>query len=552
MDPRRAEQIRTEIAKRLATVAEPPPSSAIGRAARTAMTIGRGGTLMMTRALFGALGRTAHDLEGTAAVIAAIGDLKGVTMKVGQILSYIDVGLPEELPIALSVLQAHAQPMPFRRVEEIVRADLRSHAHELLERMETAPIAAASIGQVHRAVLPDGTRVAVKVRYPGIQEAIARDFGPATLGGTIAAKLYPRARLDALIADVRARILEETDYRLEATRQERFRGIFAGHHLIDVPAVHSSHSTARVLTTTLADGLPLEQYLSTAPSERQIDQAGEALFDFYLGTLFKRGVYNSDPHPGNYLFARGGRVSFVDFGSAREFEPGFVDRIAALTHAVSADDPILIERALAELGIARDYDRDSMRWLLGAFFGPILKDEVAPFDLRAHVAMREAFRRSKGARLALPSELVFLLRTALGLSSVLTRLGARANWYRLMQELIEARIETKATPLPTDPRTVHEHPLSAPSFRAVLAQHPGPFDVILIDPGRNLIQVLRQIRDMTGIGLAQARVLIDGRPKPIRSALPRDEAAVLAERLVEAGADVELRPVSASSGPARA
>jgi len=180
------------------------PTSALARLSRTALSLFRG------RRLLGG-GGAAVDPEALAALVGSIGQLKGVAMKVGQIFSYIDVALPEELRTALSALQTSSPSMPFDRVTAILKEDLGPRAEVLLVGLEPVPVAAASIGQVHRGVLPDGAQVAVKVRYPDVDEAIVSDFRPAALGTRLASILAPGARVEGMIAEARERFLSECD-----------------------------------------------------------------------------------------------------------------------------------------------------------------------------------------------------------------------------------------------------------------------------------------------------------------------------------------------------
>jgi hypothetical protein len=168
--------------------------------------------------------------------VLSLGELKGIAMKVGQVLSYIDDSLAAETRKLLAMLQTSSQPTAFARIEETLRRDLGPRAEPLLATMDGKPAAAASIGQVHRARLPDGTPVAVKVRHPGIESAIAADFRSARTATVLAHLLAPGSNVEEVIAEARARFLEECDYLLERRRQERFASLYGGHPLIRVPA----------------------------------------------------------------------------------------------------------------------------------------------------------------------------------------------------------------------------------------------------------------------------------------------------------------------------
>lgn len=439
-DPDRAIRDQLE-ASLLAGESTGVPTSSLGRLGRTASVMLRGGRLLRRRGHAG--DEAPMDPAALRAIVASIGQLKGVAMKMGQIMSYMDdVALPEELRAALSVLQTHSQPMPFERVHAIVAAELGARAPALLAQMAHAPVAAASIGQVHRAALPDGAAVAVKVQYPDIAAAIASDFRPAAIGTRLAGLFYPGAKVDAMVREARDRFLQECDYLAEARWQQRFADIFAGHPTILVPAVHHDHCAPRVLTTTWIEGRRFEQHLDSAPTQAERDRIGEALFDFYIGTLFRHGLYNCDPHPGNYVFLPRGRVAVLDYGCTRAFEPAFVARLAALTRAVHADSHDALHRAFLDLGMVRagrGYDFATARDLVRSFHGPMLRDQVQAMVPGEAMGMGPLLQRKRALmKLTLPGELLFLFRIRFGLMSVLARLGARANWYRLERAYLEA------------------------------------------------------------------------------------------------------------------
>ena len=288
------------------------PTSAAGRFSRMAWTA------LRNRRLFDG-GRV--EGEDLARFVGSLGQLKGVAMKVGQLMSFVEVPLPDEVRGALAALQTASPPMPFETVRAIVEAELGARAATLLSHMEPRPAAAASIGQVHRAVLPDGTRVAVKVRYPDIDRAIESDFRPAAVGAQLAGLFVPGADVTGLVREARERFLAECDYAQEADSQERFARIYATHPVIAVPSVERAYSARRVLTTRWADGTSLDAFLASDPSQEARDRVGVALFEFYIGTLYRHGLYNCDPHPGNYIFGPE-RLVMLDYGCTRAFEPG--------------------------------------------------------------------------------------------------------------------------------------------------------------------------------------------------------------------------------------
>ncbi len=425
---------KQQLAERLLAASGKLPTSSLGRLRRTA-----GAALRSGRLVLGSRGQPDANLdeESVARVVDALGQLKGIAMKAGQLMSYVDIELPEELGEALSVLQTHAQPMSPERVRALLRDELGGRADALLDRLQPVPLAAASIGQVHRATLSDGTRVAVKVQYPEVAQAIRADFGPAAIGVRFISLIYPNARAADFLQEARSRFLEECDYLHEAACQARFAELFADHPRLRVPAVHTDLCSQRVLTSEYIAGAGFDDFLDSNPSQRERNEIGEALFEFYIGTLFKHGLYNCDPHPGNYLFQPDGHVAMLDYGCSREFEPAYVDKLARLTSAVHSDTREALEACFIELGMVREgqtYDFGTARDLVRSFYGPMLQDRVQRIDLGEAMSMRRLVDRKRELmKIGVPGEFLFLFRIRFGLMSVLARLGAEANWYRLEQ-----------------------------------------------------------------------------------------------------------------------
>jgi predicted unusual protein kinase regulating ubiquinone biosynthesis (AarF/ABC1/UbiB family) len=374
-----------------------------------------------------------RDLAKLEVLVARLGDLKGLPMKLGQIMSYLEVDLPEEARHLLAYLQRQSAGTPFAKVEETIRADLGGRASALLSRMERSPVSIASIGQVHRAKLPDGTDVAVKVRHPDMDAAIRSDFRAASVGTTMAGFVLPGMGATArdFVAELEAGLLEECDYQLEAKRQRLFVSIFAGHPTILVPAVHDQWCGPRVLTTTWTTGRNFEALCATANQEER-NRVGAALFDFYVGTLYRRGLFHADPHPGNYEFCPDGHVVIFDYGCVRVFERDVARSFAELADAVRADSRERTVIALHGLGAEPSADAAAyvhLRQLLRSFFAPMLQSGAHPIDGRIVVDFKQMSRdKLVIARLRLPGRLVFLFRIRFGLYAVLSRLKAVCDW----------------------------------------------------------------------------------------------------------------------------
>ena len=235
--------------------------------------------------------RTAED------VAQVLGNMKGAIMKAGQMISFIADGLPPEAQAALATLQADVPPMAPSLAEGVIRAELGADPDKLFLDWSPVPVAAASIGQVHRAVMPDGRLVAVKVQYPGVDKAIKSDLDNAEmLYGLFASFALKNMDVKGLVDELRARMGDELDYRLEARCQAEFAARYRGHPFIHVPDVVPERSTRRVITSEWVDGISWAELLATAsPDAKQ--QAAEILFRFAEGSIWHHGVFNGDPTP---------------------------------------------------------------------------------------------------------------------------------------------------------------------------------------------------------------------------------------------------------------
>ncbi len=416
------------------------PTSPFGRLQKTATIAARIGVGALAGRLRGEefnLGSLSP--EALTKLVETFGELKGVAMKAGQILSYVDGSLSPEARRLLAVLQVMSQPTAFAHIRRIIVEDLGARGRALLARLEPEAVASASIGQVHRALRDDGTKVAVKVRHPGIEDAFRADFKTAAVGTLFAHLVAPGANVEEFVAEAEARFLEECDYALEARRQVRFGEIFAGHASITIPAVHLDLCGSRVLTSTWHDGAGLDAFLGGPIYAAERVRASRALYEFYVGTLYRHGLFNADPHPGNLLFAPDGRVTILDHGCVREFEPDVVAWLARLSRAVRADDAGRMESALVAIGM-RDpmRDFDVTRSILRGFYAPLLEPGQHRVERDRAISMGQVVRLKKSLlRMRLPGKLMFLFRIRIGLYAVLARIGARLDWIELEEELAD-------------------------------------------------------------------------------------------------------------------
>jgi len=277
----------------------------------------------------------AHQIRTADDVARTLGELKGALMKLGQMASYLDDGLAQPVREALAALQQDAPPMAPELTAQIVREQLGGAPDRVFAQWDPTPIAAASIGQVHRAVTRSGLHVAVKVQYPGIDDAIRADLVNTDVVFRALGFLFPGFEPGPLVEELRARLVEELDYGIEADNQRLFADWYADHPFIRVPNVIEELSTRRVLTTELAAGSRFAEVENWAQDER--DAAAEAIFRFVFRSIYRLHAFNGDPHPGNYLFRSGGQVTFLDFGLVKRFTPDEVDLFQSLIVAFVID-----------------------------------------------------------------------------------------------------------------------------------------------------------------------------------------------------------------------
>lgn len=373
-----------------------------------------------------------------------LGHSKGVLMKAGQLMSTYQVDSAGAGPFgvyqkALERLQADAPPMDSSTAAAVIAAELHTPITELFAEFSDRPIAAASIGQVHRATTHDGLDVAVKVQYPGVAQAIRDDLANTELLATfmkLGTSLTPRSmRTDqrSAAAEVADRIAEEVDYRHEARSITRFAELYRGHPTIRVPEVVPELSTARVLTMTYLDGVSWAHARSAGQELR--DRWSQTIGLFAFGAYRHSNMFNADPHPGNYRFSLDGTVGFVDFGCIKQFPEPVRRCILQTFRATVNGDPDEVFR-LARLNGFVPADSDLTAAEVFAWW-EMMCDNVIGAQPHTFTAgdstsvMRTLFDDSTagvaGRKLAIPSDFIMLARINLGINAVMADLGAAFN-----------------------------------------------------------------------------------------------------------------------------
>jgi predicted unusual protein kinase regulating ubiquinone biosynthesis (AarF/ABC1/UbiB family) len=439
-----------------------------GRVGRTVRLAGLAGHTVTTRAQTRVNARRAHSDAAEAAERArqerlaqryaeVLGDMKGAVMKVGQILSFVDVDGMVPAPhrqlfqSALARLQTDVPPLAPDEIAGVIRAELGARPERIFAHFSPQPVAAASIGQVHIARLADGTELAVKVQYPGVADAVLADLANTNLLSSVIraglALLGPQApRLDPklILEEIRERVMDELDYRIEAANQEEFHSLYDGHPFIHIPAVHPEFSTGRVLVTDYVHGKRWSA--TTAADGATRSRWGEAIFRFVFASLHRHGLFNADPHPGNYLFHGDGTVTFLDFGCVKRFTAERVSAMSALVDAALVCDAPGLMRAFIDVGLLADGDAEGLgpdRLL--EFYRAGLRDrwDAQPFTYTPEwvAEIVAATYQPLGAwgditrRLQMPKDLLFLNRINVGASSILGHLYATADWKAIDSEI---------------------------------------------------------------------------------------------------------------------
>ena len=378
--------------------------------------------------------RTAED------VTATLGTMKGVLMKLGQMASYIDDGLSPAARRTLSRLQDSVPPMSADLAAQVIEEELGQPPDRLFAAWDPEPIAAASIGQVHRAITTNGVAIAVKVQYPGIAETIEADLGNVALLRKMLRIMAPSQDVAALLAELRDRVTEELDYRKEARNQQLFADYYDGHPTIGVPRILSEYSSRRVVTSELADGARFAELTGWSQAER--DLTAETIYRFVFRSLYQAHAFNGDPHPGNYLFHGGGRVTFLDFGLVKYFTADELSPLEAMVRYLCVEHkPESFRAAMVDAGFLlpqTPLPTDQIVEHMAVFYDTVRErgPRTMTGDYASAVTRRFFdFRSPLTPYARIPRSYVILQRINLGLFALLGELNATADWRLIAEEI---------------------------------------------------------------------------------------------------------------------
>jgi len=382
--------------------------------------------------------------EDAADLKAALGGLKGPLMKVAQIMATIPDALPKEYVEELQQLQANAPAMGWPFVKRRMAAELGADWQAKFKQFEHEAAAAASLGQVHRAIAHDGAALACKLQYPDMASAVEADLSQLRIIFSIYERYDRAIHTREIHGEIGDRLREELDYELEGRHMALYRRMLAGEKHVHLPEPLLELSTKRLLTMSWIEGKPVMQMLAGKPSLELRNRIAYNMFRAWYVPFYEYGVIHGDPHLGNYTMRPNGDVNLLDFGCIRIFEPKFVKGVIDLYYALLNDDRDLAVSAYEGWGfkgLSREVIDVLNRWA-HFVYGPLLEDKERKIqDAETGVYGRDV---AEGVHAELrrlgpvtpPKEFVFMDRAAIGLGSVFMHLKAEINWYRLFHELI--------------------------------------------------------------------------------------------------------------------
>ncbi|MDQ7907678.1 AarF/ABC1/UbiB kinase family protein [Phytohabitans sp. ZYX-F-186] len=428
----------TDIPRRAATRTARLAALPLGFAGRTVLGLGKRVTGLASEVISPEIQqRTAEQL------FSVLGQLKGGAMKLGQALSVFEAALPADLAgpyrQALTRLQEAAPPLPAASVHKVLAAQLGPDWRELFAEFDDAPAAAASIGQVHRAVWRDGERpVAVKVQYPGAGEALIADLKQLSRLAGMFRIIQPGIDVKPLLVELRARVTEELDYELEAEAQQAFAEAYAGDDEIFVPPVVAA--APRVLVTEWIDGTPLSKIINDGTQEER-DAAGRLMAILHFSAPERAGLLHADPHPGNFRILPDGRLGVIDFGAVARLPEGHPEPIGRLVRLALADDADAVLEGLRDEGFVKpddDIDARAVLDFLLPMLAPLVEEE---FQFNRAWLRTEATRLGSpkspayqlSRHLNLPPSYLLIHRVTLGSIGVLCQLEAKAPYRSIVE-----------------------------------------------------------------------------------------------------------------------
>ena len=377
----------------------------------------------------------------------ALGNLKGPLMKVGQILATIPEALPPEYAKDFQSLQSNAPPMGWPFVKRRMKSELGDGWESKFKSFEHTAAAAASLGQVHKAIMHDGTNVACKLQYPDMASAIVADLNQLKIIFSIYETYDKSIHTKHIHEELTARLHEELDYALEARHSKMYEWMLRDEENVHVPKIIDELSTPRLLTSTWLEGDKILNYVDADAGTR--NTLAMNMFRAWYVPLYYYGIIHGDPHLGNYSVRKDLSINLLDFGCIRVFPPKFVGGVIDLYHSLMNNDIAGSVHAYETWGF-KNLSREQIETLniwARFLYSPLLEDKVRPigevtngvFGREIAQKVHEKLRASSktDGSVTIPREFVFMDRAALGLGSVFLHLKAEVNWYRVFNDMID-------------------------------------------------------------------------------------------------------------------
>ncbi|MDQ2675687.1 MAG: AarF/ABC1/UbiB kinase family protein [Actinomycetota bacterium] len=387
-----------------------------------------------------------RQIETAEQIVTVLGGMKGAAMKVGQVLSFVDLGLvpeeyQEEFQAKLAALRDSAPTVSFEQMSKVIAEELGQPASQAFAELDPAPVAAASIGQVYRGRLHDGRDVAIKVQYPGVNDAVRADMQNLGMLMRLAKRITPQMDVEAVTREIRARIIEELDYELEASNHRTLARLYRGHPFIFIPPVVTEMCRERIIVTEFVEGDRFEQLTTSTQEER--NRIGEIVFRFYFGSMYRHRRFSGDPHPGNMLRMADDKLAFLDFGLFKELGKREVEVELATGRAVTEKDAAELHRLWSAEGFLPQPERvdpdelmayalDAIWWYAEDAEAQITREAVQRIAIQAGDPRSTHFRTMRHQDMN-PEHLMGR-RLELLVLAVLGELRATGNWHRIARE----------------------------------------------------------------------------------------------------------------------
>ncbi len=383
--------------------------------------------------------REEHALQ----LMKALANLRGPVMKIGQILATIPEALPPEYARAFQQLQSNAPPMGRAFVRRRMKTELGPDWENRFYSFEHEAAAAASLGQVHKAVGKDGSLLACKLQYPDMHSAIETDLRQLKIIFSVFEHYDKTIQTRHIQEELAARLYEELDYRLEARHCRLYSHMMAGEKQVHVPEVAEELTTDRLLTATWLEGTPILTFINAHPEQR--NRLAMNMFRMWYVPFYHYGVIHGDPHLGNYSVRKDDSINLLDFGCVRTFRAEFVQGVIDLYNALLNHNNDLAVHAYETWGFKglTKEQIDILNVWARFLYAPLLEDSIRPIGEVSNgvygreTAMQVHKRLREAGGVSVPREFVFMDRAALGLGSVFLHLKAEINWHRMFNEMIE-------------------------------------------------------------------------------------------------------------------